>query len=233
MNCEELRESYELYALGVLDGAEYEALEDHLDRNCETCMNEIRRAVESNATVLRAIPKLEPPAQLRSRILAGFGIESKPVWLRALPWTVAAAAIILLSIVSISSNRNLSDEARVNARVVEFLNISGTTQYNFGGNVTAPRGRVVMSPRKGVLLMVGNLAPAPAGKMYETWIVPRVGAPMPVGQLLAAGGGSLVGLIPGPIDPASIGAVAVSIESAGSSPVVPAQVLFAAPVESR
>jgi hypothetical protein len=231
MNCDDLRESYELYALGVLDGAEYDALEDHLNRNCETCMNEIRRAVEDNATVLRAIPKREPPARLRSRILAGFGIDAKPVWLRALPWAVAVAAVILLVIVSISSNRKRSEEASVNARVVDFLNTAGTTQFSFSGNASAPRGRVVMSAPKGVLLLVGNLAPAPAGKMYETWIIPRNGAPKPVGQLVAAGGGSLVGLIPGPVDPASIGAVAVSIEPAGSNPLVPAQVLFAAPAE--
>ena len=117
MNCEDLRESYELYALGVLDGAEYDALEDHLNRNCETCIKEFHRAVENNATVLRGIPKLDPPARLRSRILAGFGIDSKPVWMRTLPWVTAAAVTLLLLITSISSNRKLTDEANVNARV--------------------------------------------------------------------------------------------------------------------
>jgi anti-sigma-K factor RskA len=90
-----------------------------------------------------------------------------------------------------------------------------------------------MSRQKGVLLMVGNLAPAPTGKMYETWIVPRSGAPRPAGQLVAAGGGSLVGLIPSPVEPASIRAVAVSIESAGSSPAAPAKVLFVAATEAQ
>jgi hypothetical protein len=41
-----------------------------------------------------------------------------------------------------------------------------------------------------------------------------------------------VGLIPGPIDTSAVAAVAVSIEPAGSNPVTPTKVLFAAPLGS-
>jgi hypothetical protein len=33
---------------------------------------------------------------LRTRILAGFGLETRPFWLRAMPWSVAFASIALL-----------------------------------------------------------------------------------------------------------------------------------------
>ncbi len=32
-----------------------------------------------------------------------------------------------------------------------------------------------------MMLMAGNLAPVPAGKAYELWIIPTQGAPMPAG----------------------------------------------------
>ena len=53
MTCEELREMFELYALGLLEGAEKDEIEAHLARGCGTCeknhgdalaLNEIGRA---------------------------------------------------------------------------------------------------------------------------------------------------------------------------------------------
>jgi anti-sigma-K factor RskA len=46
-----------------------------------------------------------------------------------------------------------------------------------------PMGRAVYMPSKGALIMqASNLAPAPQGKMYELWIIPMEGAPMPAGM---------------------------------------------------
>jgi hypothetical protein len=124
MSCKELEELYELYALGVLEGAEKDALEEHVGRNCETCVKEIKRAVESNSLVFRAVPKLDPPANLRSRILAGFGLETRPRWIRALPWSVAAAAVAVLILVVIFSARPTSSESATSA--IDFLATPGT-----------------------------------------------------------------------------------------------------------
>ena len=222
MTCEELSELYELYALGVLDGSELAELEEHLGRNCENCKKGVNRAVETNAYVFRAVPKVNPPDRLRSRLLSGFGVETRPFWLRSLPWAVAlcsAAALIFTT---------LAPRPTANAGVIDFLATPGTRQVSFGTN--GPRGSVLVQQEKGMLLVVVNLPAAPAGKMYETWIVPRSGAPKPTGQLKIAKEGNGVGLIPGPIDPATVQAVAVSVEPAGTNPVKPTQVLFAAPL---
>jgi anti-sigma-K factor RskA len=220
MTCHELSDVYELYALGILEGPEREALQEHLDRDCENCMKEINRAVENNALVFRTVPKYEPPARLRSRVLAGFGLETRPLWARVLPWSVAFAAMVLLMVI-------WTYPARENF-AVEFLSTPGTRQVSFGKS--GPHGSVLMQQEKGILLVVVNLPAAPTGQMYETWIVPTAGAPKPTGQLESARNGDAVAHIPGPIDLNSVKAVAVSLEPAGSHPVTPTQVVFAAPV---
>ena len=231
MTCEELAEAYELYALGVLDGPEKDAIEEHLGRKCENCMKEIKRAVENNAMVFGAVPKLEPPPSLRSRILAGFGLETRPLWARALPWSVTAAAVAMLLLSVASMYRRNPSESTSNA--MEFLTTPGTRQVSFGregGKGQGPHGSVLMQQEKGMLLVVVNLPAPPEGKMYETWIVPRAGAPKPTGQLKSTNNGHSVGRIPGPIDMASVKAVAVSLEPAGLNPVTPTTVVFAAPL---
>jgi anti-sigma-K factor RskA len=227
VTCEELAESYELYALGALDGPEKEALEEHVARNCETCMKGIKLGVDLNTYVLRAVPKHDPSSSLRQRILAGFGLETRPFWMRALPWAVAvcsAAAVCLMIAFPRQAPRDNF------ASAMEFLATPGTRQVSFGTN--GPHGSVLVQQQKGMLLVVVNLPAAPEGKMYETWIVPRTGAPKPTGQLKLAKNGDAVGLIPGPIDASAVAAVAVSVEPAGSNPVTPTKVLFAAPLGS-
>jgi anti-sigma-K factor RskA len=226
MTCKELAEAYELFALGLLDGPEKDALEDHLHRNCETCMREITRAVENNALVFRAVPKVDPPAGLRNRILAGFGLETRPLWARLLPWSVAVAALAMLLLAVLYAPRRNSGDGMASA--IDFLATPGTRQVSFTNGGT--HGSVLMQQQKGLLLVVVNLPAAPAGKMYETWIVPRSVDPRPTGQLKSAVNGDAVGLIPGPLDVGAIQAVAVSIEPAGSNPVKPTQVVFAAPI---
>ncbi len=227
MTCEELSDSYELFALGSLDGPEKEALEEHIGRNCETCMKGIKLAGDINAYVFRAVPKLDPSATLRSRILAGFGLETRPFWLRALPWSVAVCAAAAVCLMIAFPRQAPRDNY---ASAMEFLATPGTRQVSFGAD--GPHGSVLVQQQKGMLLVVVNLPAAPSGKMYETWIVPRTGAPKPTGQLKLAKNGDAVGLIPGPIDTSAVAAVAVSIEPAGSNPVTPTKVLFAAPLGS-
>lgn len=58
-----------------------------------------------------------------------------------------------------------------------------------------PMARVVYMPSKGTLIMqANNCAPVPKGKMYELWIIPMEGAPMPAGMFKpdAAGVASVV-----------------------------------------
>jgi hypothetical protein len=49
MNCEELRDLYELYTLGLLDGEEREEIDTHLARGCEACRKSLGGAQRRRA----------------------------------------------------------------------------------------------------------------------------------------------------------------------------------------
>ena len=54
------------------------------------------------------------------------------------------------------------------------LNGPDTTVTTFGaGPAAPPKGKVFVNPRQGVLLIASNLPPAPAGKAYEMWVIPK------------------------------------------------------------
>jgi anti-sigma-K factor RskA len=93
------------------------------------------------------------------------------------------------------------------------------------------RGRVVVSPQHGVAFSGQNLAALPSGKTYEMWIIPKGGKPVPAGTFAPSADGSALHLQTGPVDLASIGAVAVSVEPAGgvASPTA-GQIIIVAPL---
>ena len=68
-DCAQLREHYDSYALGALEGEERAQLEAHLARGCPTCTAEVERARWLVAQLAYAAPEAEPPASLRRRVL--------------------------------------------------------------------------------------------------------------------------------------------------------------------
>src|SRR5260370_35036724 len=97
MNCNELREYYELYAIGVAEEPERSEIHAHLNRECEVCMQGIRRAREVLALLGGTAPPAAPSAGLRRRILASVGAEQRRFgWA---PFLAAALALALFAAV--------------------------------------------------------------------------------------------------------------------------------------
>ncbi len=61
-------EQASLYALGLLEGADRSAFEQHLD-GCAECTAEVRQAGDVAVELARSIPESAAPAALRSRVL--------------------------------------------------------------------------------------------------------------------------------------------------------------------
>jgi anti-sigma-K factor RskA len=231
MSCEELRDLYELYALGALETEEQAEIDAHVVRDCPTCIAGVKRALATNAAIASFAPDLEPPARLRKRVVASIGMEpSRWNW----SWTWAAAAVVLLfAVLWFGVERSRSAAELANAReeilrtqtslskvqqALQFLDQPETRQVGFGlGTPQPPRGNVFVNPSSGVLLIASNLRPAPAGQTYEMWVIPKQGAPKPAGLFQSDPNGSAFHLVPGPIDPATTAAVAVSIEPEAGS----------------
>jgi anti-sigma-K factor RskA len=246
--CQEFSELYELYAMGALDGEEQAELEQHLESGCPVCSTGITRANASMQFLAILPEQVEVPARLRERILASVGAQRPRrgwmVWLTAAAALTSAAlaiAVIWLGERDIDLGlaldgahaeirRTAADLA--NARLAfQFLNEPETKQVVFGqGKPQPPRGSVLLNAKRGVLLIASHLPPAPAGKIYEMWVIPKSGAPLPSGLFQSDAQGDAVYLREGAVDIAGTGAIAVTVEPESGSNAPTSTPIVVAPV---
>lgn len=241
--CEQFAELYELYALGALETADKSEIEEHLRTGCPACSSGIRSAA-AFAGVLATMPEqVQPPSRLRRRVLASVGIgQSSRGWIAACAALSVALAAAVVWLGRENRDRDIAlaearDEIRHSAAdlaaaqsALQFLGEPATRQVVFGqGKPQPPRGSVFVNPQRGVLLIASNLPPAPSGKTYELWLIPRKGAPQPAGLFQSNPQGSAMYLRPGAVDMAATGAVAVTLEPAGGSNAPTATPVIVAP----
>jgi anti-sigma-K factor RskA len=69
-DCEQLREHYDAYALGALEGEERAELDAHLARQCPVCTPEVERARWLVAQLAYLAPEAEPRPALREELLS-------------------------------------------------------------------------------------------------------------------------------------------------------------------
>ena len=228
MNCSELRDHFELYSLGLAGEPERSEIRAHLDRGCEVCMTEVKRARELAAILASTAAPLAPSPKLRRRILAAAGAPSY-----GFGWAPALAAVAALSLCAAvyfsGREREFSQEARSllarnRSQNIELtrlneafaiLNGADTTVTSFGEKQPKPQGRVFVNPSQGVLLIASNLPMAPEGKAYEMWVIPKGGkAPAAAGMFQARSDGTAVHVELCAVDMSSTMAVAVTLEDA-------------------
>jgi hypothetical protein len=209
MNCNELRDHYELYAAGVAEEPQRGEIRAHLNRQCEVCTHGIKRAREV-VTLMGRTPNSAVVEQRR------FG------------WTLFLAVALALALFAAvyfgGRERDLANElARVreqNSRqTVELTRVdqafailtgADTTVTPFGEGPSSAKGKVYASPSHGVLLIAGDLPPAPPGKAYEMWIVTE-GKAKAAGMFQSAPDGSAMHMQHGTV--ANHDAVAVTLEN--------------------
>jgi len=242
MNCNELRDHYELYAMGLADEPERSEIGAHLGRRCEICMQEMTRARRTVALLSGTAPSAAPSPALRRRILASVGGAQRGFgWS---PFLAAALGLALFAAVYFGGRER--DLARELARVREenrrqnieltnltqaFTIITGkdTVMSTFGDSEPKPKGKIFVSPGQGVLLIGGNLPPAPTGKMYEMWII-KDGKPQPAGMFQSTADGSAMHVHRG--NTGNMAAVAVTLEDEAGSDQPTSTPLFAAPIRT-
>jgi len=245
MNCSELAEDYELYALGVLEEPDRGELQAHLARNCEVCTAEVRRAAVRVSALSGLTPYVDPPKDLRRRVLAGVGIHPQFLWNWMQTWaTLAACAVLGMFWIGHTRRERINDIAlrdameqikqfdAENARlkdVMALLNAPETVvRVSSEGAKKPPQGKVFVNPNRGVLLLASNLPPAPAGKLYEMWVIPAGGSPVPAGLFQTESNGTGVHLQKGPVNIGSTAAVAVTLEAEGGAAQPTSQILILA-----
>ena len=234
MTCDQLRDEYELYAMGLADEPEKSELGEHLESGCKVCVDGVRRARELVALMATTAPQVEPSAKLRRRVMASVGAEEKasPGWNWILTPALAAVSAMSLATAVYFYGRDHDTglrlarfQAEVRSQTIELtrlnealamLNQPETRQVTFGeGQPKPPRGRVFVNPKGGVLLMASILPAAPEGKTYEMWLIPKTGNPVPAGLFQSDTQGAAMHLQRLTVDMASTKAVAVTLEPAG------------------
>jgi anti-sigma-K factor RskA len=228
MSCDQLREHYELYALGIAEEPERGEIREHLQRGCELCGAGVKRALETVALLGATAPPAQPSPQLRRRILASVGSEERRFGLAWAPVLAMAALLLVVAAYLGVSNRRYAQEAaqlrgQLSAQSGEIVRLTeafailsgpSTTEASFGGQQPRPpHGKVFVNPSRGVLLIASNLPRTPADKIYEMWIIPKGAKPVPAGLFQSQDDGNAMHVRPGMVDLASTAAVAVTVEN--------------------
>ena len=247
MTCDELRDEYELDALGLSEGAERRELEDHLERSCPQCGPGVAIALQTVSALAMLAEPLAPPARLRRRVMAALGVESPGQswfsWPILIPVAFALGALLLwvetrgrldtAQTELAQSRTQIEQQAKELGQlrpVLAFLNQPDTKLVNFGAGTPAPpKGSILVNPRDGVLLIASNLPALPVGRTYQMWLIPKGGAPRSAGLFQALPNGTALYARPGAVA-ADTAAVAVSVEPEAGSPAPTTTPIFVAPV---
>jgi anti-sigma-K factor RskA len=218
MSCEELESEYLPYALGIAEEPERSEIAQHLGRNCPECVPAMQKALETVVKMSGAVSIQEPPARLRSRVIALVSPQMRPRSWAAIftPWAIAAVLAIVLIYVGVIYRPRLADTTTLE-QALSILSDPALQDASFGP--TATRGRVFVSPNRGIIFIGAGLPHLDARTTFERWVIPRSGNPIAAGTFRGTfgnGGGTAIYVQPAPAPNAA--AVAVTVEPLGGSP---------------
>jgi hypothetical protein len=139
VRCDEVRDQLPDHLLGSLDEVTEAAVRSHL-RSCGGCRRDMAAIAEGIETFSHAAHEVEPPPELRDRVLAAVAEEwaETPHVERRRPirtWiaSAAAAAAVVASLVWGVSQANIADRYEANATKYEaFLDTLGGKNVRFG-----------------------------------------------------------------------------------------------------
>jgi anti-sigma-K factor RskA len=161
MDCKDLRQYYDEYALGVLEGEERAEIDAHLARRCDVCTRGVERARWLVSQLAYAAPAQQPPPAIRARIMQATAAESKQqraqrieisprrVWIPAWAWA-AAALLIVFATYSLYQNWRLNQQIlQLDAQMRDAENTQRALQqqrdsYNRAMAILAAPGTVKM-----------------------------------------------------------------------------------------
>lgn len=201
---EEFAGDLALHALGTLDATERTPLQKHLDE-CADCRHELELMRGDMALLALSAAGPHPPQRSKQRLMDAISREPKRVvkpkrwaWLAPMPW-LAAAGLAIVAANFWRQNTDLksqlaqleSDVAHQQIQLEKAREIVATLTAPDAQVVTVvemnklpqPQGKAIYMRNRGSLIFVANNIPAvPSQKMYELWLIPMQGAPIPAGM---------------------------------------------------
>ena len=229
-----------LAALDALDGEEARDFADHTP-GCEDCRRELQAFARVSAQIALDTAPVAPPPRLKQRVLGAVGVTTPTGPVRAMPapqawptsrWPLTLAAtlafalglaLMYMTAQNVGQKRHaalLERQIQQQAAVQEMMADPSAHTVTLAGLPAAPRagGRVVWSAqKKRALLMASGLAPAPAGKVYEVWVIAGA-APVPSGLFHVDPTGRATVDLPWLAETESVKTFAVTVEPEGGTP---------------
>lgn len=230
MICDDFREEFELYALGLAEPETQTAMREHLGSGCERCNRELQRALAMNAQILAAGEFPAPPARIRQRVLDTLSPRKQRQWLA---WLAPALAVASLAVAFVyrselgtarnqlaalrHENESLTATAQRMERVLAVISAEGTQVVPAGVRPQQPKANYFLNSQQGVLLIASHLPLLEPGRTYQMWIIPKGQPPRPAGLFRPDATGAAVHLFEGATAPGTTAALAVSVEPESGS----------------
>jgi anti-sigma-K factor RskA len=176
------KENLAAYALGALDAAETSALESHL-LTCDSCRTELAGYQEIGASLLSALPPQAPPAAIRrnlQKILQSQGKPVRPQFKWSFNRIAVVAAFVLLigaNIVSLYQIYTLKQEqteldGQYGSQQSAIAMLAYPSTQTIGFEQAGVSGSLLVDKKRNLLAVFAwNLPPAPAGKVYQMWLI--------------------------------------------------------------
>jgi anti-sigma-K factor RskA len=179
-------------ALGALPADEERAVAQHL-ATCDRPHEELRGAAGTADLFALALPEEDPSPALRARIMrsidapAATDAPAPPIplrrgsrsWLMPSLAGLAAAAVLALAVWNVQLRAEVGDQQASLARLADAV-AAGSAAYRASGSVGS--GYLIDAENP---VLVASLPRAPAGRLYEMWLLDASGAPVAVGTFEA------------------------------------------------
>ena len=216
------------YVLGALEPEERSRYEAHL-LECTECTALVNDLAQGVIALDQALA-VEPPSDLRGRVLGGIGSGTgtpvvelaprhRPLW--RLTWVAAAVLVVLLGGLTLLDPKPLDRlMAAADARTVELA------VHDAFAAASPEQAEVVFSEsEEAAAVQFSGLASPEDGNTYQLWLIGE-GDPLPAGVFVPDEAGEATVLLQG--EPRSGQLVAITQEPAGGLPAPSGEVLFSA-----